>query len=173
MIIAIKEKRPKIAKSSFIAPGSVLIGDITIGENAAIWYGAVIRADIAKVQIGDNTNIQDNSVVHVSRGFDTIIGNHVTIGHNSVIHACTIGNQCLIGMNSVVMDGAEIGEKTIIGAGSVVTKNARIPSEVMVLGSPAKVIRELSLEEIDGIQASADRNHKNALINEGMEIIES
>jgi len=125
----------------------------------------VIRGDLAKIEIGSHTNIQDNSVVHVSRNVPTTIGDHVTIGHGCVIHGCTIGDNCLIGIKSVIMDNAEIGENTIIGAMTFVGHGKKIPAGVMVLGTPAKVIRKLTQDEIDSIKGYADRNYLNAKEN--------
>lgn len=170
MIKCYKDKKPVIHKSCFIAESADVVGDITIESGANIWYNAVLRADVDAIKIGKNSNIQDNSVVHNSEGIPTIIGDNVTVGHNAIIHACSIGNNTLIGMGAIVLDGAEIGEETIIGAGSLVTGGKKIPSGVLVLGSPAKVIRELTEEEKQGLRDSADhyvelgKDHKDSEI---------
>lgn len=149
MIINFKEKKPQISESCFIAENAQVIGDLTLGENSSVWFGAVIRADVNKIFIGNGTNIQDNSTIHVYRSGPAVeVGNNVTIGHNVTLHGCKIHDNCLIGMGSVILDGAEIGENTIIGAGSLVTQHKKIPSGVLCMGSPAKVIRNLTESEI-------------------------
>ena len=155
MIKEYKGIKPKIDKSAFIAESVDIIGQVNIGKNSNIWYKAVIRADDNYITIGENTNIQDLSVVHISEKHSTIIGDNVTIGHKSIIHGCEIGNNTLIGMGSIVLDGAKIGEFTLIGAGSLVPPGKEIPSGVLAMGSPVKVIRELSEQEKDNITKSA------------------
>ncbi len=160
MIKELRNKKLNINKSAFIAENAMVVGEVTIGENSSIWYSAVVRGDLEKIVIGDNTNIQENSTVHNDEGFPISIGNNVTVGHNCVIHGCTINNNSLIGMGSIILNGAKIGENTIIGAGSLVTKNKEIPSGVLCMGSPAKVIRELTEEEIKSLKESADHYRK-------------
>lgn len=155
MIKGYKEIKPKIDKSAFIAESVDIIGDVNIGKNANIWYKTVLRADDNYITVGENTNIQDLSVVHISEKYPTIIGNNVTIGHKSIIHGCEIGNNTLIGMGSIVLDGAKIGEFTLLGAGSLVPPGKEIPSGVLAMGSPAKVIRELSQKEKENLTESA------------------
>ncbi|ABW19257.1 gamma carbonic anhydrase family protein [Alkaliphilus oremlandii] len=157
MIKSFRDKNPMIHEHCFIAETANVIGDIVIGENSSIWYNVVIRADVNSVRIGKNTNIQDNSVIHNSDDFPTIIGDDVTVGHNAIVHACSVGNKVLIGMGAIVLDGAEIGDETIIGAGSIVTSGKKIPSGVLALGSPAKVIRELTVEEKKSLIDSAEK----------------
>ncbi|MEI8216336.1 MAG: gamma carbonic anhydrase family protein [Eubacteriales bacterium] len=165
MIEKIGDRVPKIGKDCFIANTAMILGDVEISDNVAIWFGAVIRGDLAKIIIGRGTNIQDNSVVHVSKDVPTTIGNNVTIAHGSVIHACTVGDNCLIGIKSVILDHAEIGENSIIGAMSFVGNGKKIPSGVMAVGVPAKVIRELTQMEIESLKGYAERNYKNAKDN--------
>lgn len=167
MIKALRGKSPQIHETCFVAETADIVGDVTIGQNSSIWYNAVLRGDEgSRIEIGENTNIQDNCVVHISEIYPTIIGDNVTVGHSAIIHACKIGNNSLIGMGSIILDGAEVGENTIIGAGSLVASGKKIPPGVLALGSPAKVIRELSEEEKQGLQHSADnyvmmgREHK-------------
>ncbi|AKL95178.1 carbonic anhydrase/acetyltransferase, isoleucine patch superfamily [Clostridium aceticum] len=166
MIKDLKEKKVKIHESCFIAETADLIGDVTIGENSSIWYKTVLRGDENYIKVGKDTNIQDNSVVHISHLYPTIIGDYVTIGHSAIIHACTIGNYTLIGMGAIVLDGAEVGSETIIGAGSLVAPGKKIPSGVLAVGSPAKVVRELTEEEKKSLRVSAEsyvkhgREHK-------------
>lgn len=146
---------PKIDETVFIAESADIIGNVTIGRNSSIWYQGVLRGDDQPITIGENTNIQDGSVVHTGWEIPTVVGNNVTVGHKALIHGCTIGDNTLIGMGSIILDGAEVGEFTIIGAGSLVPPGKKIPSGVLALGSPAKVIRELTQEEKDSIIESA------------------
>lgn len=146
---------PKIDETAFIAESVDIIGKVTIEKNANIWYGTVLRADDNYITVGENSNIQDGSVVHISEKFPTIIGNNVTVGHKSIIHGCEIGDNTLIGMGSIVLDGAKVGEFTLLGAGSLVPPGKEIPSGVLAMGSPAKVIRELSQEEKENLTKSA------------------
>ena len=155
MLLSYKEKYPEIGENTFLAPGSIIIGPCTIGNNCGVWYNAVIRADLSDITIGNNTNVQDGTIVHCDTNGPTIVGDNVTLGHNSIIHGCKIGNNCIIGMGSTVMKGAVIGENTIVGANSLVTVGKEIPAGSMVMGSPAKVVRPLTETEIKGIAASA------------------
>lgn len=143
----VNHKNVKISEDARIAKQSVIIGDVTIGRDSCVLYYAVIRGDEAPIVIGEETNIQENCTVHVSHNKPVSIGNNVTIGHNAVIHRCTIGDRTLIGMAAVILDGAQIGNDCIIGAGSLVTKNTVIPDGSLVLGSPAKIKRNLTWEE--------------------------
>ena len=140
-------KNVKISEDARIAKQSVIIGDVTIGRDSCVLYYTVIRGDEAPIVIGEETNIQENCTVHVSHNKPVSIGNNVTIGHNAVIHSCTIGDRTLSGMGAVILDGAQIGNDCIIGAGSLVTKNTVIPDGSLVLGSPAKIKRNLTWEE--------------------------
>jgi len=149
MIIDYNGNKPKIHKSCFVAQNASIIGKVELKENANIWYGTVIRGDDNYVTIGKNTNIQDNSTVHIAEDYPTIIGDYVTAGHNVIIHACTIGDYVLIGMGAIILNGAIVGDNVVIGAGSVVTPGKIIPSNTVVMGTPAKVVKELSLEEIE------------------------
>lgn len=161
MLIKFCGQEPLIPDSCFIADSAELIGDIKLGENANIWYGTIIRADINNIVIGDNTNIQDGSVVHVDHGSEkpgsgsVRIGRNVTVGHRAVIHACTIGDNCLIGMGAIVLSGAEIGEGCILAAGAVVKENEVIPPGSLVVGLPAKVKGQVTPEWQQKILASA------------------
>ncbi len=165
MIRQLKGIYPKVGDDTFVAETATLIGDVEIGKNSCIWYGAVIRGDVERIRIGEHTNIQDNVVVHGTKGKPALIGNLVSIGHGAIIHACTVEDNCLIGMNSVIMDGAVIGKNTIIGAMSFIGRGKIIPEGVLVMGSPAKVIRKLSEEEIQSISGYGNRNYDNALKN--------
>ena len=156
MIHPFKGQKPEIDDSALVVESAQIIGDVTIGEESSVWFNAVIRGDVNHIRIGKRTNIQDGCVLHVARKtLPLIIGDEVTVGHNVTLHACTIGSQCLIGMGAIVMDGSEVGEQSIVAAGSLVTPNTKILPKSLVLGSPAKVKRQLTEEEIRGIRESA------------------
>ena len=137
-------KAPDIARAQWVAPSATVIGDVTLGLQSSVFYGAVLRGDIARIVVGEGSNIQDNAVVHLADDFDAVIGAWCTIGHAAIVHACTIEDECLIGMGSTVLDGARIGARSIVGAGAVVTQRMVVPPGSMVLGTPAKVVRSLS-----------------------------
>jgi carbonic anhydrase/acetyltransferase-like protein (isoleucine patch superfamily) len=138
---------PTIEEDVFIAPGAVVIGDVTVQRGASIWYNAVVRGDTASIVIGSRTNIQDNCTLHVDADAPLTIGNECTIGHGAVVHGATIGNHVLIAMNAVVLSHAHVGSNTIVGACSLIAEHKDIPEGVLVVGIPAKVLRELSEEE--------------------------
>ena len=141
------ETAPDVHPSALILPGAVVLGAAYLGAESSVWFGSVIRADINRIVVGDQSNVQDGSVLHVSDDFAFLIGNRVTIGHRAVVHACTVHDEVLIGMGAIILDGAEIGARSIIAAGALVTKGTKVPEGSLVIGSPAKVIRSLSLEE--------------------------
>ncbi len=163
MIIQFQGLTPKIAKNVFVAPSADVIGDVVVGEGSSIWFGCVVRGDVNAIRIGNNTNIQDLSMVHVthytkedkSDGFPTIIGNNVTVGHRVMLHGCTVEDACLIGMSATILDGAIIGKESIVAAGSLVTKNKVFPPRSMIMGNPAKVVRSLTNEEVASLYKSA------------------
>lgn len=161
-ILSYKGNEPSIAEDVFIAPGVFVIGDVSIGAGANIWFNTVLRGDIEAIKIGKYTNIQDNSTVHVMYDYPAIIGDYVTVGHGAIIHGCTVGNNCLIGMGAIILGYAEIGENTIIAAGSLIPERKKIPPNSLVMGSPGKVVRELTAEEIQGIRDSALKYHEVA-----------
>lgn len=155
-IISYKGITPKIHSSVFMAEGSHIIGDVEIDHDSSVWFNCVIRGDVNYIRIGARTNIQDNSVVHVThKKFPCLIGSNVTIGHNATIHACTIQDYSLIGMGAIVLDNAEIGPYSLVAAGAVVTMNMKVPSGVLAAGIPAKVIRPLTNEEKKILEQSA------------------
>lgn len=154
MIGSFKGKTPEIAESCFIAENSTIIGDVHIGEKTSVWFGAVIRADMAGVTIGKNSNVQDNCVIHVGTK-PVKIGDGVTIGHGAIVHSAEIGDNALIGMGSVVLDGAVIGKNSVIGAGAVVTGGTVIPDNSLVVGVPGKVVRQNGLKEAASNKANA------------------
>ncbi len=155
-------KKPAIGKNVYIARGAVVVGDVTLGDGASVWYNAVLRGDINRIIIGAGSNIQDNSVVHLADEFPCILGNYVTVGHSAIVHACTIGDECLIGMGAVILDGAEIGAQCLIGARALVTQHTKIPAGSLVLGAPAKVVRALSPEERSDLKYWAEKYVGNA-----------
>jgi carbonic anhydrase/acetyltransferase-like protein (isoleucine patch superfamily) len=167
MIVKYKNYIPKIDKSSWVADSADIIGDVEIGKECSIWFGSVIRGDVHYIRIGDRVSIQDLSMVHVthhkgdkrasSDGNPTIIGSDVTIGHRVMLHGCTIEDACLIGMSATILDGAIIGKESIVGAGSLVTKNKVFPPRTLIMGSPAKAVRELKDSEIKELYDSASR----------------
>lgn len=147
MILDYKGFSPKIHETAFVAPNATIIGDVEIEENASVWFGSVLRGDIAPIRIGKYSNVQDLSVLHESPDIPLIIEDHVTIGHKVTLHSCTIKKHALIGMYSTILDGAVIGENAFIGAGSLVTPGTEIPDHSMAFGRPAKVVRELTDED--------------------------
>lgn len=142
-----EEFAPEIDPSAFIAGSADIIGRVTIHENASIWYNSTLRGDINEIVIGPRSNVQDNAVIHLSDDFGCYVGELVTVGHSAILHACTVKDEALIGMGAIILDGAIIGERSIIGAGALVTGGTVIPPGSLVLGSPAKVVKTLSLEE--------------------------
>ncbi len=165
MILPYKTYKPVLGERAWVADGATVIGRVEMGEDSAVWFGCVVRGDVHYIKIGDRTNIQDLSMIHVthykkedmSDGHPTIIGNDVTIGHRVMLHGCTIEDACLIGMSATILDGAVIGKESIVGAGSLVTKNKVFPPRSLIMGSPAKVVRELTDDEVAELYASAKR----------------
>jgi carbonic anhydrase/acetyltransferase-like protein (isoleucine patch superfamily) len=141
------KKGPTIHSSAWVVPGATVIGDVILEEESSVWYGAVLRGDINRIVIGPRSNIQDNAVVHVDTDYPTTMGELVTVGHTAIVHACTIDNEVLVGMGSVILDDVEVGARSIIGANALVTIGTKIPPGSLVLGSPAKIRRQLSLDE--------------------------
>lgn len=142
---------PKIDPSVFLAPNATVVGDVTIGENSSVWFNAVLRGDFKPIRVGKYTNIQEGVAVHVMYDQETVIGDYVTIGHNAVVHCNKIGNNCLIGMGAVLLGYCEIGENTVIGAGTLIAQHKKIPSNSLVYGRPAKIVRVLSEDEVDAL----------------------
>ena len=148
-------KTPDIHPSAFVAPGAVVRGDVHLAENSSVFYNAVLRGDRAPISIGAGTNIQDGCVVHVEYDLPAVVGRDVTVGHGAILHGCTIGDETLIGMGAIVLNGARIGKNCLIGAGALVTQNTVIPDGSMAVGSPAKVRRALTPEEMEDLRRSA------------------
>ncbi len=148
--------KPKIAKSAFLVPSADVIGDVTIGENSSVWFNVTIRGDVNTIKIGKNTNIQDNTCIHVTHKFaSTTLGDNITVGHSVTLHGCEIKDGALIGMGATVLDKAVVGEEAFVAAGAVITPNTVIPPRVLVVGSPAKVKRELKPEELEYMRGNA------------------
>lgn len=154
----------RIHESAYIAEGAVIMGEVSIGEESSIWFHSTVRADRAGVTIGNRSNIQDNTVIHVDEGFPVHIGNNVTIGHGAVIHGCRINDNTLIGMGTVILNGARIGYNCVVGAGSLITQNMIIPDNSLAIGCPAKVMRQVTEEEIRG-----SRDNAEEYVKEGQE----
>ena len=162
-ILPYKGVMPTIAENVFIAPGAMVIGDVTIREGASVWYNTVIRADTAPIVIGRRTNIQDNCTLHVDEDAPLTIGDAFTIGHGAIIHGATIGNQVLVGMKAVVLSHARIGSRTIIGACALIGEHKDVPEGVLMLGIPAKYARELTEVELENIVSGAGEYYERAL----------
>lgn len=155
-------QNPHIADTAWVAPSVELIGDVSLGESSSIWYAVVVRADTETISIGAGSNIQDGSVLHADPGIPLQVGDQVTVGHRVVLHGCTIADQVLVGMGAIVMNRARIGAGSIIGAGAVVTQGTEVPPGSLVLGAPAKVVRQISAAEREAIIANADRYRQHA-----------
>lgn len=162
-IFSYMDTKPELDSSVFLAPGVKIIGDVKIGSNASIWYNTIVRGDVNYISIGKNTNVQDLSMLHVTaKIFPLIIGDDVTIGHSVTLHGCILQDRTFIGMGATILDGAIIESNSMVAAGAVVKQGFTVPSGKLVAGVPAKVIRDLSKEEIDNIPASAERYKKYA-----------
>ncbi|WP_323736495.1 gamma carbonic anhydrase family protein [Methanosphaera sp. ISO3-F5] len=145
-----------------IYDGARIVGDVTLGDHVSIWYNAVVRGDEAPISIGERSNVQDNCVVHVSEGKPVKIGENVSVGHGAIVHGCTIDDNVIIGMGAIVLNGAHISKNSLVGAGALVTENKEFPEGSLIIGSPAKAVRELSEEEIEGIMDNAEEYVKLA-----------
>ena len=150
-------RKPDIAAAAFVARDAQIIGDVTLGKDSSIFYGAVLRGDIESIHIGEATNVQDGCIIHLADDLGARVGAWCTIGHAAIIHACTVGDECLVGMKAVILDGAEIGDQCLIAAGALVTQRMKIPPRSMVMGTPAKVVRSLNEAEIVALRESAEK----------------
>lgn len=151
-----KGVRPRVGRGVFVAPGATVIGDVELGDEASVWFGVVIRGDVMPIRFGARTNIQDNSVVHVTGGkAQTTVGDDVTIGHMALLHGCTVGNGVLVGMGSILLDGSVIGDEAIVGAGSLVSPGTRVPPRSLVMGRPARVVRLVTDEDLAWVREAA------------------
>jgi carbonic anhydrase/acetyltransferase-like protein (isoleucine patch superfamily) len=159
-------QKPTIDSSVFVAPGAVILGDVTIEKNCSIWYNSTIRCIEAPILIGEGSNVQDNAVIHVSHNQPVTIGSYVTIGHGAIIHGCTIEDSTLIGMGAIILNGAKIGKNCIIAAGALIPHNKVIPDNSLVMGSPGKIIRQVTEEEIIKNRQNAEEYiHQAAIYN--------
>ncbi len=149
VVFSIGKLRPRVEDAAFIADGATVVGDVVLGKDVSIWFGVVVRGDLEPIRIGDRTNVQDNSVLHGAIGFPLTIGNDVTIGHNAIVHACTVGDGSLIGMGACVMDGAVIPPGCMVGARALVPPGKTYPQGSLIVGSPAKVVRALREDEYE------------------------
>ncbi len=150
-------RRPRLGTGVYLAKTAVVLGDVELGDHSSVWYGAVLRGDINRIVIGHHSNVQDNAVLHLADDFPCILGNWVTVGHSANVHACTIGDECLVGMGATVLDGAIIGAQSLVGANALVTPGTVVPEGSLVLGSPAKVARALNPEERAGLRHWAEK----------------
>ena len=153
---------PQIAESAWIADSAQVMGDVQLGADASVWFGTVVRGDTAHITIGEGTNVQDASVLHADEGMPLTIGRHVTVGHQVMLHGCTIGDESLIGIGAIVLNGAKIGKNCLVGAGALVTEGKEFPDGSMIIGSPARVVRQLTPEQIEGLRRSAQHYIHNA-----------
>lgn len=147
---------PRIHETAFVAPNSTVIGDVVLGESTTVWYNAVLRGDIDRIEIGDNTNIQEGCILHCKKGVEIKVGSHVTLGHGAILHSCRVGDNTLVGMGAIVLDDSVIGNNCLVAAGSVVTPRTQIPDGSLIAGSPAVVKRALSQQEIEEIKLNAN-----------------
>lgn len=156
-LVAYDGKLPVVGRNAFIAAGARLVGDVTLGENSSVWFNSVVRGDIHRVVIGPGTNIQDNAVCHVADDFACVVGAYCTVGHQATIHACTIGDETLIGIGAVVMDECVVGNQCIIGASALLTKGLKVPDGSLVYGAPAKIVSRLGEAERRQLRAMAEK----------------
>ncbi|SHH52921.1 gamma carbonic anhydrase family protein [Virgibacillus chiguensis] len=156
MIIPYNQYTPLVNDNAFIAPGAYLIGDVTIGEESTIWFNTVLRGDEDSITIGEKCSIQDNSTIHLFENCPVVVEDEVTVGHNVILHGCKIGKRTIIGMGSTILDHVEIGEECIIGANTLIPQGKKIPSRSLVVGSPGKIVREITAKDLELIQLSID-----------------
>lgn len=150
-------KSPTLGHGVYLAQGAVIVGDVTLGDHSSVWYHAVLRGDINRIVVGHHSNIQDNCVLHLADELPCVVGNYVTVGHSAVLHACTVCDESLIGMGSVILDGAVVGERSLVGARALVTQGMKIPPGSLVLGAPAKIVRALTQEELATLKSAAEK----------------
>ena len=155
-------KTPQVDSTAWIADSAQVMGHVTLGPDASVWFGCVLRGDTESMTIGEGSNIQDLTVMHADHGLPLTIGKHVTVGHKVMLHGCTIGDESLIGIGAIVLNGARIGKNCLVGAGALVTEGKEFPDGSMIMGTPAKVVRELTPEQIEGLRLSAQHYIDNA-----------
>jgi carbonic anhydrase/acetyltransferase-like protein (isoleucine patch superfamily) len=161
-------KTPDIARAIFVAPNATVVGDVTLGAQSSVFFGAVLRGDIARIVVGEGTNIQDNAIVHLADDLDAVIGAWCTIGHAAIVHACTVEDECLIGMGATILDGARIGARSLIGANALVTQGMVVPPGSLVYGAPAKVVSKLSDAEQQNLRRWAEKYVEVAKAHAGL-----
>ena len=167
MILPYRDYQPQVGKGGWVAPNATLIGDAVLGEDVSLWFGVVLRGDVHRIRIGSRTNIQDQCILHITQhegekrsdhdGHPTIIGSEVTVGHRVIMHGCTVGDLCLIGMGAILLDGAVVGRESIVAAGSIVTGGKVFPPRSLIMGAPAKVVREITDSQVEEFRASWQR----------------
>lgn len=155
-------QQPRLGKGVYIAKSAVVLGDVKLGAFSSVWYNAVLRGDINRIVVGRHTNIQDNAVLHISDHYPCVLGNRVTVGHSAIVHACKVGDEVLVGMGAVILDGAVVGRQSLIGANALVPQGMKIPPGSLVLGSPAKVVRPLAARERSRLKLFAAKYAKYA-----------
>lgn len=161
-LYALDERTPQVAETAWVAESAQVIGRVALAPHASVWPGVVIRGDSGPISIGEGSNIQDNSVLHADEGVPLTIGKHVTVGHQVMLHGCTVGDESLIGIGAIVLNNAKIGRNCLVGAGALVTEGKEFPDGSMIVGSPAKVVRQLTPEQIEGLRRSARHYMDNA-----------
>lgn len=162
MLLPFKDKEPHIGKNVYLAEGSQVIGDVTLGDDVSVWFNTILRGDLAPIVIGARCNIQDLSMIHVNQNQPVTLEENVSIGHSVTLHGCTIRRGTLVGMGAIILNDAEIGEESIVAAGALVTEHKTFPSRVLIMGSPAKVVRELSESDLQMIRSTANRYAQKA-----------
>lgn len=161
-VYALDGVEPQIAESAWVADSAQVMGEVHIGADASVWFGTVVRGDTSSITIGEGTNVQDASVLHADMGMPLVIGRHVTVGHQVMLHGCTIGDESLIGIGAIVLNGAKIGKNCLVGAGALVTEGKEFPDGSMIIGSPARVVKQLTAEQMQGLRQSAQHYIDNA-----------
>ena len=161
-IYALGDATPQLGPGAWVADSAEVMGAVTLGKDASVWFGTVVRGDTETITIGEGSNVQDASVLHADIGQPLVIGRYVTVGHKVMLHGCTIGDESLIGIGAVVLNGAKIGKHCLVGAGALVTEGKEFPDGSMIIGSPAKVVRQLTAEQIEGLRQSAQHYMDNA-----------
>lgn len=156
MLIEYEGITPKVHDAVFVAPGAMLIGDVTIGEESSVWFNCVLRGDLEPIRIGCRTNVQDGAVIHMDREMPCLIGDDVTIGHGAILHSCIIGNDALIGMGAILLSGSVIGARAIVAAGALVREGQEIPPDALAMGVPAKVVRDVTAAELARVRRGKD-----------------
>lgn len=155
-IYKVDGRAPQVGAAAFVADNATLAGDVTLAEESSVWYGAVLRADTGRIAIGENSNVQDNAVLHTGPGLDVTVGRGTSVGHGAVVHGCTVGDGCLIGMHATILNGAVIGDGCLIAAGALVPENMQVPAGSLVIGVPGKVVRPVSAAQAAAIKANEE-----------------